>query len=153
VEAEMPTDDPYNLQRFVEVQEPWLDQVRSELKGGQKREHWMWFIFPQIAGLGKSETSRVYAISSRNEARAFLEHPFLGSNLRECTRLVCNVNGRSAEQIFGWPDDKKFQSSMTLFACATEDNHLFRDALRKYYSGRPDGLTLKKLRLSSIPEP
>jgi uncharacterized protein (DUF1810 family) len=138
-------DDPYDLQRFVDAQAPIFAQVRSELRAGCKSGHWMWFIFPQIAGLGYSETARRFAISSRQEAEAYLRHPILGPRLRECTQLVTGVEGRSAHQIFGTPDDLKFRSSMTLFAGVTAENGVFRDALQKYFGGQPDRLTLEKL--------
>ncbi len=139
------TRDPYNLQRFVDAQDPVFAQVCAELRQGRKTGHWMWFIFPQIAGLGHSETARKFAISSRQEAEAYLKHPVLGPRLRECSRLAALVEGRSAHQIFGSPDDLKFRSSMTLFAGVTSDNEVFTHALRKYFAGEPDGLTLQKL--------
>jgi len=138
-------DDPYNLQRFVEAQELIYARVLAELRAGNKRSHWMWFVFPQIAGLGHSETARRFAISSRAEAAAYLEHPILGSRLRECCRLATTVEGRSARQIFGSPDDLKFRSSLTLFAEAASDNAIFKTALQKYFGGEPDSLTLDKL--------
>src|SRR5216684_3266838 len=102
-------DDPYDLRRFVDAQAPVYARVLAELRAGSKRSHWMWFIFPQIAGLGHSETARRFAISSREEAAAYLEHPLLGARLRECCRLAMLVEGRSARQIFGSPDDVKFR--------------------------------------------
>ena len=108
--------DPFNLDRFVQAQDPVLAQVRAELWAGHKRTHWMWFVFPQLAGLGRSDTARYYALASLEEARAYLAHPLLGPRLIECTNLVNAVEGRSAHQIFGSPDDLKFHSSMTLFA-------------------------------------
>ena len=137
--------DPHNLQRFVEAQTPVFEQVCAELRAGCKTGHWMWFVFPQISGLGHSEMARRYAIASRAEAQAYLAHPILGPNLRACTRLVNLVQARSAREIFGSPDDLKFRSSMTLFASATADNQVFNDALQKYFGGEPDGLTLEKL--------
>ncbi len=116
--------DRYNLQRFVDAQNPIFDQVRSELRSGRKRSHWMWYIFPQIQGLGYSALSKWFAISSREEAQAYLNHPVLGPRLRKCTQLVIDAQGRSIEQILGSPDDIKFKSSMTLFANATTDNDL-----------------------------
>ena len=112
-------NDPYDLQRFVDAQDPAFEQVCAELHAGRKRSHWMWFIFPQLKGLGHSETARKFAISSRQEAEAYLQHPILGPRLRRCTQLVTEVEGRSIEQIFGYPDDLKFHSSMTLFASTT----------------------------------
>jgi uncharacterized protein (DUF1810 family) len=135
--------DPHDLRRFVDAQSPVYEQVCSELRQGRKRGHWMWFVFPQIAGLGHSATARRFAIASREEAQAYLQHPVLGPRLRECTRLVNLVEGRTLEQIFGDPDDVKFRSSMTLFAHATPDNQVFEDALRKYCGGAYDPLTLE----------
>ena len=106
--------DPFGLQRFVDAQAPVYAEVMSELRNGRKRSHWMWFIFPQIAGLGHSAMALRYAIASRDEAVAYLAHPILGPRLRECTQVVCNIQGRSIEQILGSPDDIKFRSSMTL---------------------------------------
>src|SRR3954451_24186606 len=108
--------NPYNLERFVSAQQAIYPQVVSELRAGKKTSHWMWFIFPQIRGLGRSPISLEYAISSREEARAYLQHPILGPRLKECTRLVLGLQGRAVEDIFGSPDDMKFRSSMTLFA-------------------------------------
>lgn len=138
-------NDPYDLQRFVDAQGPVFEQVRSELMEGRKRGHWMWFIFPQIKGLGHSLTTNKFAISSREEAEAYLRHPILGPRLRECTRLVILVEGRSINQIFGYPDDLKFRSSMTLFAHATSENQAFNDALQKYFGSEVDRLTLERL--------
>jgi uncharacterized protein (DUF1810 family) len=138
-------DDPHNLQRFVDAQKPHMERVYSELRKGRKSSHWMWFIFPQIEGLGESYTSRKFAVASREEAEAYLEHPILGPRLRECTRLVCLLEGRSARQVFGYPDDMKFRSCMTLFANATHDNAVFIEALQKYFEGEFDDLTLEVL--------
>lgn len=137
-------NDPFNLQRFVDAQSPIFDQVCSELRGGAKRSHWMWFIFPQIEGLGYSQLARKFAISSREEAVAYLEHPILGPRLIECTKLVNLIEDRAIEQIFSYPDDLKFQSCMTLFADTT-DNQVFVDALRKYFKGKSDPSTLDRL--------
>jgi len=141
--------DEYDLDRFVTAQEPILAQVRQELEAGRKRSHWMWFVFPQLAGLGHSAMARQYAISSLAEARAYLEHPVLGPRLIELTRLVNQVNGQvngqSIHDIFGSPDDLKFHSSMTLFAQARPDEPLFREALDKYFGGVMDKSTLEKL--------
>jgi len=139
------TNDRYDLQRFLDAQQPVFDAVRAELRDGRKRSHWMWFIFPQIAGPGHSELARRYALSSLEEARAYLAHSVLGSRLRECSLLVADVQGSSAEEIFGYPDDMKFRSSMTLFAQAASDNAVFNDCLRKYFGGEPDPLTLARL--------
>jgi uncharacterized protein (DUF1810 family) len=138
-------DDLYNLQRFVDAQDPVYAQVCDELKHGHKRSHWMWFVFPQIQGLGASATARRFAISSLAEAEAYLSHPILGPRLRESTQLVNLVNERSIEDIFGYPDYLKFRSSMTLFARATTDNDVFTEALRKYFGGEADPQTLQLL--------
>ena len=134
-----------NLQRFVDAQEEDYEQVCSELRAGRKTSHWIWYIFPQIEGLGRSSISQKYAISSREEAEAYLQHPILGPRLHECTRLVNQVEGRTIHEIFGSPDDMKFRSCMTLFAHATSDNQIFLDALEKYFGGKPDRLTLERL--------
>jgi uncharacterized protein (DUF1810 family) len=138
-------NDPYNLQRFVDAQNPIFEEVRSELRNARKTGHWMWFVFPQIKGLGHTPTAREFAISSREEAAAYLDHPILGPRLRECTRLVTLVEGRSISQILGYPDDLKFRSCMTLFAHATSDNQVFKDALDKSCGGEFDRLTLDRL--------
>lgn len=137
--------DPYNLQRFVDAQDPVYAQVCSELRGGRKTGHWIWFIFPQIRGLGVSETSRYFAISGIKEAIAYLDHPVLGSRLRECTRLVIDSQAKRIDAIFGSPDDLKFRSSMTLFAHATSENLDFLDALNRYFDGEQDHRTLDRL--------
>jgi uncharacterized protein (DUF1810 family) len=137
-------NDPFNLQRFVAAQNPIFDQVCSELRGGAKRSHWMWFIFPQITGLGNSQLARKFAISSREEAKAYLKHPILGPRLIGCTKLVNLIEDRAIEQIFSYPDDLKFRSCMTLFA-DTSDNQVFLDALNKYFQGKSDPLTLQRL--------
>ena len=137
--------DPYDLQRFVDAQNPVYDTVCSELRDGRKKSHWMWFIFPQIEGLGSSPLARKFAISSLAEAAAYVAHPILGPRLRECTRLVNLVEGRPIEQIFGYPDDLKFRSSMTLFAHATPENGVFIDTLQKYFGGEFDPATLAQL--------
>ena len=125
-------NDPYDLARFVTAQDPVYEQVCAELRTGHKRTHWMWFVFPQMKGLGSSPMAEKYAIGSREEAVAYLEHPVLGPRLRECTELVNRMEGRSLDQIFGYPDDLKFRSSMTLFASAAAENQVFKDALLKY---------------------
>ena len=137
--------DLYNLERFVEAQAPVFEQVSSELHAGRKMSHWMWFIFPQIAGLGRSPTAIEYAISGVDEARAFLAHPILGPRLKECTQLVLLVENRIAAQIFGSPDDMKFRSCMTLFAQASPEDDIFSSALQKYFRGIPDQMTLDRL--------
>lgn len=138
--------DSYNLRRFVEAQEQVFAQVCSELRAGRKRSHWMWFIFPQIKGLGYRAISVKYSISSIEEARAYLNNAVLGPRLSECTSLVNQIVGRSVEDIFGYPDDLKFHSSVTLFAQAAPENQIFKDALQKYFEGELDQLTLDKLR-------
>ncbi|TCS37521.1 uncharacterized protein (DUF1810 family) [Paucimonas lemoignei] len=137
--------DPYDLQRFLDAQESTYDHALAELRAGRKRSHWMWFIFPQIEGLGRSDVARRYAITSLDEARAYLAHPILGARLRECSRAVAELAGKSVAAIFGYPDDMKFHSSMTLFAQATDDNEVFEDCLRKYFQGQPDALTLQRI--------
>ena len=138
-------EDPCNLRRFLDAQDSVYAQVCSELRAGRKRSHWMWFIFPQIQGLGYSPLARKFAISSVGEAKAYLEHAILGARLRECCRLVNQVEGRSIEEIFGYPDDLKFRSSMTLFAHAASDDQIFRDALEKYFNGEDDPATVERL--------
>ena len=138
-------DEHYDLQRFVDAQRSVYDNVVSELRAGRKRSHWMWFIFPQLRGLGRSQLARTFGIDGLEEARAYLAHPVLGPRLRACTSVVNQVNGRSIEEIFGDVDGVKFRSSMTLFARATDDNQVFLDALEKYFRGEPDGLTLERL--------
>ncbi len=138
-------DDPYDLERFVNAQNPVYERVCAELRNGLKEGHWMWFIFPQLRGLRYSPTAIAFGISSRQEAEAYLEHTVLGGRLRECSRLVNLVEGRSVQQIFGYPDDLKFKSSMTLFASVTQDNQVFQDALQKYFGGEFDRLTLERL--------
>lgn len=137
--------DPYNLQRFVDAQAPVFEQVCDELRKGEKNSHWMWFIFPQIKGLGHSPLANEYAISSREEAVAYLAHPLLGPRLIKCTQLVNQVERRPIHEIFGSPDDMKFRSSMTLFAHAASDSRVFMDALGKYFGGEFDRLTLERL--------
>jgi len=137
--------DAFHFTRFVDAQEPVFPEVLKELRAGRKTSHWMWFIFPQIEGLGHSSTARYFAIRSLDEAKAYLRHPVLGPRLRECARLVNAVEGRTASQIFGYPDDLKFRSSMTLFAQATDDNAEFVEAIRKYFSGEFDAATVERL--------
>ncbi|MCV7102034.1 DUF1810 domain-containing protein [Mycobacterium palustre] len=141
----MSLTDPFDLKRFVDAQSPVYGNVVDELRRGRKRSHWMWFVFPQLRGLGSSPTAERYGIASLDEARAYLRHEVLGPRLRECTRLVNQVRGRSAAAIFGSPDDLKLRSSMTLFARATDDNEDFLELLDKYYGGRQDELTLELL--------
>ena len=137
--------DPFDLQRFVTAQDALYEQVCVELRGGRKEGHWIWFIFPQMRGLGSSAMANAFGIASREEAAAYLKHAVLGTRLRECTRLVNLVEGRSIDRIFGYPDDLKFRSSMTLFASVASDKQVFEDALRKYFGGEMDRLTLEKL--------
>lgn len=134
--------DEYNLLRFLEAQDHVYDAVLDELRAGRKSSHWMWYIFPQITGLGHSGTAQRFAIASLEEAKAYLQHHILGPRLRECTQLVLNVDGRSAEQIFGYPDQLKFRSCLTLFINATTENKVFKDTLLKYFDGKPDTVTL-----------
>jgi len=137
--------DTHDLRRFVEAQTPVREQVRAELAAGSKRSHWMWFVFPQLRGLGRSDLARHFGIGSRDEARAYARHPLLGAWLRECTALVLAVEGKTALQIFGSPDDLKFRSSMTLFAAVVPDEPLFRQALERYFGGEGDPRTLALL--------
>jgi len=142
----MAMDDPHNLQRFFEAQQPVFTGVLAELKHGSKRGHWMWFIFPQLKGLGRTAQSNFFGVASLQEAAAYLKHPVLGPRLIECIQLVNAVEGRSAEDIFGYIDAMKFRSSMTLFAQATPDHQIFTDALQKYFAGEFDPLTIEYLR-------
>jgi uncharacterized protein (DUF1810 family) len=137
--------DPFNLERFVDAQAPAYDQVRRELKAGRKESHWMWFIFPQIKGLGQSAMSIRFAIASLDEAKAYLAHPVLGPRLRECARLALDVEGKTAREIFGSIDEMKFRSSMTLFARAAPDEEALQRCLDKYFAGRPDPATSARL--------
>ena len=138
------TKDPQGLHRFLDAQRGVYAQVEAELRAARKESHWMWYIFPQIEGLGQSAMAQKYAISSVGEATEYLNHPELGKRLRECTQLVTATKGRSIQDIFGYPDYLKFQSSMTLFAHATKDNQVFLDALRKYYRSEFDQQTIKR---------
>jgi uncharacterized protein (DUF1810 family) len=137
--------DPYNLQRFVDAQNPVYQQVCAELRQGEKTSHWMWFIFPQLRGLGSSPTAAYYGIASRGEAEAYLKHPVLGARLTECVSLVNRIEARSVDQIFGYPDDLKFRSCLSLFASVAPDNPIFKDALDKYFGGEPDRRTVERL--------
>lgn len=134
-----------DLQRFVNAQSPVYDTVRAELQAGRKRSHWMWYIFPQLAGLGRSETARHYALSGLEEAQAYLAHPLLGQRLEECCKILAGIEGRTASAIFGYPDDLKLHSSLTLFAQAAPDQPLFGACLEKYFSGQRDAATLQLL--------
>jgi uncharacterized protein (DUF1810 family) len=138
-------NDRYDLQRFVDAQNPVYEQVCAELRNGRKQGHWMWFIFPQLRGLGQSQMATRFGIGSREEAEEYLKHAILGERLRECTRLVNLVEGRSIHQILGYPDDLKFRSSMTLFARIASGDQIFQEALQKYFGGASDRLTLDLL--------
>ena len=142
-----PTDDPFHLKRFLQAQSTTYSQARSELAAGQKRSHWMWFIFPQIQGLGSSPMAQRYAITDLAEARAYLAHPTLGPRLRECTALVNAIQNRSLEDILGYPDNLKFHSSITLFAhvASRSEDEVFAQALGKFFANKPDQATLKRL--------
>jgi uncharacterized protein (DUF1810 family) len=142
-------DDPYNLSRFLRAQEDDHQQALSEIMSGRKRTHWMWYIFPQIDGLALSSTAKHYAIKSIEEAKAYLAHPVLGPRLLECAEAVVRVEGRSATEIFGSPDDLKLRSCATLFACVSPPGSVFDRLLGKYYGGGCDGKTLDLLGLSA----
>ena len=138
--------DPHDLQRFVDAQAVVLDQALAELRAGAKRSHWMWFVFPQVAGLGQSPTARHYAIAGREEARAYLAHPLLGPRLIEATRVVtAAAPGRSAEAILGGIDAIKLRSSMTLFAAVADDPSPFQTALTRFFNGERDPETVRRL--------
>jgi uncharacterized protein (DUF1810 family) len=138
--------DPFNLARFVAAQEPVFDTVLAELRRGRKESHWMWFVFPQIAGLGRSMMAKQYAIGSPEEGRAYLGHAVLGPRLRDCTSLVLGTKSRSARDIFGEIDVTKFRSCMTLFAELALEERVFRQALDTFFESQPDPLTLEQLR-------
>jgi uncharacterized protein (DUF1810 family) len=135
-----------NLDRFVTAQNPVFDRVLEELAAGRKRTHWMWFVFPQLAGLGRSDMARFYAIADLDEAQRYLAHPVLGPRLVRCTELVVAVEGRTAHEIFGSPDDLKFRSSMTLFMQPKDAPAIFAAALDKYFAAEPDQVTLALIR-------
>jgi uncharacterized protein (DUF1810 family) len=137
--------DPFDLRRFADAQDRVYDTVLAELRAGAKRSHWIWFVFPQLRGLGHSATAARYGISSLDEARAYVAHPVLGPRLRECARLVAQIDGRSIEEVVGRPDNLKLRSSMTLFAHAAEDNDDFVAVLDKFYNGIEDPATIEKL--------
>jgi len=138
--------DPHDLHRFVEAQEHTFAQAVSELEDGRKASHWMWFVFPQLRGLGHSPMATRFGIESLDEARAYLAHSLLGPRLKECVRLALRIDGRSITEIFGSPDDMKFRSCMTLFDRAAPDEAMFAQALQKYFGGTPDARTLELLR-------
>ena len=143
----MPTTDPFNLERFVAAQASLFETVLAEMKRDRKQSHWMWFVFPQLRGLGHSSTAQFYGISSLAEARAYLAHPVLGSRLELCTNTVNEIVGSSLQAIFGAPDDMKFRSCATLFSIASEDaNSPFRHALDRWCEGRPDEATMVLIR-------
>jgi uncharacterized protein (DUF1810 family) len=137
-------EDPFELSRFVAAQEPMYATALAELRDGKKRSHWIWFVFPQMRGLGRSATAQRYGISSADEARAYLAHPVLGPRLRECAGLLLTHAGRSATEILGYPDDLKVRSSMTLFARVGQEG-IFRDVLEAFYDGQDDPATLALL--------
>lgn len=141
----MPDTDPFNLERFVSAQASVFAAALAELTAGRKRGHWMWFVFPQLAGLGSSPMAQRYAIASLDEARAYLRHPILGPRLAECAGIVNRVQGRTAHEIFGSPDDLKFRSSMTLFGRADPAEPAFRTALERYFGGGEDPRTVALL--------
>jgi uncharacterized protein (DUF1810 family) len=137
--------DVYNLQRFVDAQADVFEGVCEELRRGRKTGHWMWFIFPQLRGLGSSPMAEYYGITSLAEARAYLDHPLLGERLIECSRIVTSIEGRTLMDIFGSPDDMKFKSSMTLFARAATENSIFIEAINKFCGGKFDSVTLARI--------
>lgn len=137
--------DPYGLARFVEAQEDCYPQVLSEIRHGLKRSHWMWYVFPQFDGLGFSPTSRRYSIKSVAEAEEYLRHPILGPRLLECARATLGVEGRSAREMFGSPDDLKLRSSATLFESVSPAGSVFEEVLDRYFGGEPDERTLQLL--------
>src|SRR5947199_6527792 len=148
-----PGDDPHDLGRFVEAQAGDYDRALAEIRGGRKRSHWMWYVFPQVEGLGFSSMSRRYSIKSADEARAYLDHPLLGRRLLECAEAALAVEGRSAREIFGSPDDMKLKSSATLFASVTASDSVFPRLLDKISTCARATMTLLLLRSSSVPSP
>ncbi|MCF7531246.1 DUF1810 domain-containing protein [Pseudomonas petrae] len=138
-------NDPFDLQRFVDAQASTHESALAELKSGRKQSHWMWFVFPQLAGLGHSDMARRYGISGRDEATAYLQHSVLGERLARCCEALLQWKDRSAMQIMGSPDDMKLRSSMTLFAAVAPDQAVFRDVLEAFFGGKPDSVTLSKL--------
>ncbi len=141
--------DRFDLNRFVEAQSDVFQRALTELKRGEKRSHWMWFIFPQIDGLGYSSTAKFYAIKSKGEAQAYLNHSLLGPRLIECSKVLLQHQGLAASDIFGFPDDLKLRSSMTLFATVSEPDSVFSRVLAQYFEGQPDDRTLELLRQAS----
>jgi uncharacterized protein (DUF1810 family) len=140
------SSDPFNLARFIKAQGPVYEQALAEIRAGRKRSHWMWYVFPQIAGLGHSPTSVHYAIATMEEAAAYLAHPILGPRLIECAEAVLQIEGRSALEIFGSPDDMKLRSSATLFAAISPETSAFQRLLEKYFDGARDALTIELMR-------
>lgn len=140
------SNDRFDLTRFTVAQESIYNYVLTELRNGQKRTHWMWYIFPQIDGLGNSPTSKLYAIKSLEEARQYLNHSVLGARLLECTKAVLAIEGRTVSEIFGFPDVLKFKSSMTLFTAASEPDSVFTNTLVKYFHGEHDVRTIQLLK-------
>jgi uncharacterized protein (DUF1810 family) len=139
-------DDPHDLSRFVDAQQGVYESAIAEIRAGRKRSHWMWYIFPQVVGLGSSATAQHYGIRDAEEARAYLAHPVLGQRLIECAEAICSVTGRSASEILGTPDDLKLRSCATLFAQVSPPGSVFDRVLRRYYDGQPDQATLALLR-------
>jgi uncharacterized protein (DUF1810 family) len=137
--------DQFDLQRFVDAQNGVFDRVCAELRASRKQTHWMWFIFPQLKGLGRSAMAARYAISGKQEAQAYLAHEVLGPRLRQCTQLVNEIAGRSVHEVFGYPDDLKFHSSMTLFSLAAPEDQSFAQAIRRHFAGQFDEQTTKRL--------
>lgn len=142
-------EDRFDLNRFVQAQEGVYPRALEEMRRGQKRSHWMWFVFPQIDGLGYSSTARFYAIKGKDEAKAYLRHPLLGKRLLECCEALLKIQDKSAAEIFGYPDDLKLRSSMTLFASVSEAGSLFSRVLDQYYDSQPDERTLDLLKEGS----
>lgn len=138
-------DDPFHLQRFIEAQKGTIERAMEELKAGRKVSHWMWFVFPQLAGLGTSDMARKFAIASRAEASAYAAHPVLGARLRTCTGLVNDIPHAAVSEIFGYPDDRKFHSSITLFAHVAGGHPVFTTALEKYFASAFDPATMDRL--------
>jgi len=141
----MPPADPFDLERFVAAQAPVYHRALAELRAGRKASHWMWFVFPQLAGLGHSPTAVYYALSGAEEARAYLAHPVLGQRLRECTEVVLALGTTAAEAVFGGVDALKFRSSLTLFARVSPEGSVYARALTRFFAGQPDAVTLRLL--------
>ncbi len=138
-------NDPSKLNRFIQAQERVYSNVLAELKSGHKTTHWMWFIFPQILGLGHSPTAKLYAIKNLDEASQYLNHPLLGARLLECSETLLGINGKSVTDVFGWPDDLKLKSSMTLFSCVAGSDSVFDEVLNRFFQGEQDTSTLQLL--------